>query len=44
MVTNRLAAPWQLIRIATRAAESDDTARIAGNPYAVAVTIVLERA
>jgi hypothetical protein len=41
MATNRLAAPWQLIRIATRAAESDDTARIAANPYAVAVTIVL---
>ena len=41
MATNRLAAPWQLIRIATRAAETDDTARIAENPYAVAVTIVL---
>ncbi len=41
MVMNRLAAPWQLIRIATRAAESDDAARIAETPYAVAVTIVL---
>jgi hypothetical protein len=41
MVANRLAAPWQLIRIATHAAESDDTARIAVSPYAVAVTIVL---
>ncbi len=41
MVMNRLAAPWQLIRIATRAADSDDTARIAATPYAVAVTIVL---
>lgn len=41
MTTNRLVAPWQLIRIATRAAESDDTAHIAANPYAVAVTIVL---
>lgn len=38
---SRLAAPWQLIRIATRAAESDDTTRIAENRYAVAVTIVL---
>jgi hypothetical protein len=38
---NRLAAPWQLIRIATRAAESDDVARIAESPYAAAVTIVL---
>jgi hypothetical protein len=41
LVMGRLAAPWQLIRIATRAAESDDTARIAETPYAVAVTIVL---
>ena len=41
LVMNRLAAPWQLIRIATRAAESDDTARIAETPYAAAVTIVL---
>jgi len=41
MVMNRLAAPWQLIRIATRAADDDDTARIAETPYAVAVTIVL---
>lgn len=38
---NRLAAPWQLIRIATRAADSDDVARIAELPYAAAVTIVL---
>jgi hypothetical protein len=41
IVANRLAAPWQLIRLATRAAESDDTARIATTPYAAAVTIVL---
>lgn len=41
MVANRLAAPWQLIRIATRAVESDDTARIAESPYALAVSIVL---
>ena len=41
MVINRLAAPWQLIRIATRAAESDEAARIAETPYAAAVTIVL---
>ncbi len=44
LVMSRLAAPWQLIRIATRAAESDDTARIAETPYAVAVTIVLGEA
>jgi hypothetical protein len=41
MVATRLAAPWQLIHIATRAVESDDTARIAESPYALAVTIVL---
>lgn len=37
----RLAAPWQLIRIATYAAESDDSARIIETPFAIAVTIVL---
>ena len=41
LVMSRLAAPWQLIRISTRAAESDDAARIAETPYAVAVTIVI---
>jgi hypothetical protein len=41
MLMNRLAAPWQLIRLATRAAESDVAARIAETPYAVAVMIVL---
>lgn len=41
MVANRLAAPWQLIRIATRAVESDDTARIAESPYSLTVAIVL---
>jgi hypothetical protein len=38
---SRLAAPWQLIRIATRAAESDEVARIAETPYAAAVAIVI---
>lgn len=41
LLMNRLAAPWQIIRIAARAAESDATARIAETPYAAAVTIVL---
>lgn len=40
-VMGRLAAPWQLVRIATRAAESDNTGRIAETSFAVAVTIVL---
>ena len=41
MVANRLAVPWQLIRLAVKAAESDDAARIAATPYALAVTITL---
>ena len=41
LVMGRLAAPWQLVRIATLAAETDDTARIAETPWASAVTIVL---
>ena len=44
LLMNRLAAPWQLIRIATRAAESDDTARVAETPYAAAVTLVFGEA
>jgi hypothetical protein len=44
LVMSRLAAPWQLIRIATRAAASDDTARVAETPYAAAVTLVLSEA
>jgi hypothetical protein len=44
LVMNRLAAPWQLIRIATQAAESDDTARVAETPFAAAVTLVLGEA
>jgi hypothetical protein len=42
LVMSRLAASWQLIRLATRAANSDDAKRIAETPYAVAVHIVLE--
>jgi hypothetical protein len=42
MVANRLAVPWHLIRLAVKAAESDDAARIAASPYGVAVTITLD--
>jgi hypothetical protein len=42
LVMGRLASPWQLIRLATRAANSDDAKRIAGTPHAAAVQIVLE--
>lgn len=37
----RLAAPWQLIRLATRAANSDNASRVAETPYAVTIDIVL---
>ena len=42
LVMSKLASPWQLIRLATRAANSDDAKRIAETPYAVTVDIVLE--
>jgi len=41
IAANRMAAPWQLLRVATYAAETDETAKIAATPYAVAVKIVL---
>jgi hypothetical protein len=41
LVMGRLPSPWQLIRIATRAAESDVATRIAETPFAAAVTIVI---
>jgi hypothetical protein len=41
LLMNGLAAPWQLIRLATRVAESDVAARVAETPYGVALTIVL---
>jgi hypothetical protein len=41
LVLNRLAAPWQLIRLAIKAADSDFPNRMAETPYAPAVTIVL---
>ena len=41
LVLGRLAAPWELIRLPIKAADSDFPARIAETPYAPAVTIVL---
>jgi hypothetical protein len=41
IVMNRLASPWQLVRLAVRAAGTDVAARVAESPYAVTVTIVL---
>jgi hypothetical protein len=41
LLTQRLAAPWQVIRIAIRMAASDDEVRVAATPYGMAVTIAL---
>ncbi|MGA2054026.1 MAG: hypothetical protein ABSG88_01830 [Bradyrhizobium sp.] len=41
LVIQRLAAPWQIIRLAIRMAASDDEMRVASTPYGVAVTIAL---
>lgn len=41
LVMGRLASPWQLIRLAIAAAESDDEARVAATPYTLAVAVTL---
>jgi hypothetical protein len=41
LVMQRLAAPWQIIRLAIKMAASDDETRVAATPYGVAVTIAL---
>jgi len=43
LVAKRLRTPWQLIRLATKAAPSKDAADIAATPYAIAVSMVLDR-
>lgn len=40
-IMQRLAAPWQIIRLAIKVAASDDEVRVAATPYGVAVTIAL---
>lgn len=42
MLMSRLTSPWQLIRLATKAAGGDDITRIAETPYGITVTIVLD--
>jgi len=42
LVGQRLAAPWQLVRLATKAVETKDASAIAATPYALAVGIVLD--
>ncbi len=43
LIANRLKTPWQLIRLATKATPSKDAAEVATTPYAMAVSIVLDR-
>jgi hypothetical protein len=43
LVGQRLAAPWQLMRLATKAVETKDATEIAKTPYALAVGIVLDQ-
>jgi hypothetical protein len=43
LVATRLRTPWQLIRLATKAAPSKRAADIAATPYAIAVSMVLDR-
>jgi hypothetical protein len=43
LVAKRLGIPWQLIRLATKAAPSKSAADIAATPYAITVPMVLDR-
>src|SRR5258705_11443268 len=43
LVANRLRTSWQLIRLATKAAPSKQATEIAATPYALAVSMVLDR-
>jgi hypothetical protein len=43
LVAGRLKTPWQLIRLATKAAPTKNAADIAATPYAIAVPMVLDR-
>ncbi len=43
MVGSRLKTSWQLIRLATKAASSKNAADVAATPYAIVVSMVLDR-
>ncbi len=43
LVARRLKAPWQLIRLASKAAPSKNAADLAATPYAITVSMVLDR-
>lgn len=42
LVMQRLAAPWQIIRLGIMVAGSDDEIRVAGTPFGVTVTMALQ--
>jgi len=42
LVAKRLATPWQLIRLATKAASSKDAADVAATPYAITFEMALD--
>jgi hypothetical protein len=43
LVANRLKTPWQLIRLATKAARSKNATDVAATRYAIAVSLVLDQ-
>jgi hypothetical protein len=43
LVARRLKTPWQLVRLATKAAASKSAADVAATPYACVVAMVLDR-
>jgi hypothetical protein len=43
MVAKRLKNHWQLVRLATKAAATKNAADVAATPYAIAVSMVLDR-
>ena len=43
LVAGRLKTPWQLIRLATKAAASKSAAAVAATPYAITVSMALDR-
>jgi hypothetical protein len=43
LIANRLKVPWQMTRLATKIAASKKAADVAATPYAVAVSMVLDR-
>lgn len=43
LVAGRLKVPWQLVRLATKDAASKNAADVAATPYAIAVSMVLDR-